>query len=69
MLYIYTIQLYGINIRQIWWNTMAERHGILHDRAIANLLRQNDRVSKISDGYGEFCFAPKLFDVSIAHGG
>lgn len=40
---------------------MAERHTILNSRAIDTLLDQDDRVSKITDGYGDFSFGPKGF--------
>lgn len=37
---------------------MDRRHATLNARALATLLQPNDRVSKISDGYGDFCLAP-----------
>jgi hypothetical protein len=40
---------------------MAERHAALNSRALATLLQRSDRVSRISDGFGDFCFAPKPF--------
>ncbi|RDW69937.1 hypothetical protein BP5796_08334 [Coleophoma crateriformis] len=38
---------------------MAERHAILNARALSTLLDRDDRVSKITDGYGDFDLAPK----------
>jgi hypothetical protein len=40
---------------------MAERHEVLNSRALGTLLRKDDRVSLISDGFGDFCFWPKPF--------
>jgi hypothetical protein len=38
---------------------MAERHAILNSRAIETLLQKDDRISRMSDGFGDFCFFPK----------
>ena len=40
-------------------STMAEKHKIHNDRALATMLRPFDRQSRFQDGYGDFCFAPK----------
>jgi hypothetical protein len=40
---------------------MEERHEALNSRALDTLLRKDDRVSLISDGFGDFCFWPEPF--------
>jgi hypothetical protein len=42
-------------------NKMAERRKALNSRALDTLLRKDDRVSLISDGFGDFCFWQEPF--------
>jgi hypothetical protein len=38
---------------------MAARHQELNTKAIATLRQKTDRVSRITDGFGDFCFWPE----------
>lgn len=40
---------------------MAETHESPVSQALATLMEESGRVSRIPDGFGDFCFAPKPF--------